>query len=168
MCSSDLIPSGLDADTGAVRGMCVQATHTLTFIGAKPGLLTLDGPDHCGTVVVDTLALNIDPQGAPGRVLNAATAYLARRKNSHKGTHGSVGIIGGALGMTGAALLAGRAAQMLGAGRVYVGFIANQRPAIDPAQPELMLRSADEVLKLEHLSCIAIGSGLGTSADAAF
>ena len=46
------IPSGLNADSGSIHGCCVRATHTITFIGAKPGLLTLDGPDHCGEIVV--------------------------------------------------------------------------------------------------------------------
>src|SRR3954464_2012415 len=49
------VPSGLDADTGRVLGCAVRATHTLTFIALKPGLLTLDGPDHCGEVSVATL-----------------------------------------------------------------------------------------------------------------
>src|SRR6185503_395708 len=44
------VPSGIDADTGRVLGRAVRATHTITFIGLKPGLLTLDGPDHCGEV----------------------------------------------------------------------------------------------------------------------
>ena len=45
------IPSGLNSDTGRVLGLAVRATHTITFIGLKPGLLTLDGPDHCGQIV---------------------------------------------------------------------------------------------------------------------
>ena len=91
-----------------------------------------------------------------------------RLHNSHKGTHGSVGIIGGDRGMVGAALLAGRAALKLGAGRVYLGVLAGDAPLLDPQQPELMLRHAHEVLKLGQLSCLAIGPGLGLSSDAAF
>ena len=70
--------------------------------------------------------------------------------------------------MVGAALLAGRAALKLGSGRVYVGLIAHDAPLVDPVQPELMLRTADEVLKLGHLSCLAVGPGLGQMPDAAF
>ncbi len=167
------IPSGLDADTGRIHRCCVRATHTLTFIGAKPGLLTLDGPDHCGELHLDDLDLlddnNSDTDAAPGRVLNLATPALAPRlRNTHKGSHGSVGIIGGGTGMVGAALLAGRAALKLGAGRVYVGVIAPGAPLLDMAQPELMLRTADAVLKLDHLSCLAIGPGLGASPEADF
>src|SRR5205814_8198576 len=46
------VPSGIDADTGRVLGHAVRATHTLSFIALKPGLLTLDGPDHCGEIRV--------------------------------------------------------------------------------------------------------------------
>ena len=44
------VPSGLDADTGRAFAPCIRATHTLSFIGAKPGLYTADGPDHCGEI----------------------------------------------------------------------------------------------------------------------
>ena len=70
--------------------------------------------------------------------------------------YGSLGVLGGDHGMVGAALLAGRAALQLGAGRVYLGLIADGGPHVDPTQPELMIRSADELLKLaqlEHLWC---------------
>lgn len=163
------IPSGLDADTGAAQGCCVRATHTITFIGTKPGLFTLDGPDCCGTVVLDDLDLDNTADTAPGYLLDSVGGVLAPRpRNSHKGTHGSVGILGGASGMAGAALLAGRAALMLGAGRVYAGLLARDAPLIDSMQPELMLRSADALLKLDLLNCLAVGPGLGLSTDAAF
>lgn len=165
------IASGLDADSGVIHGCCVRATHTLTFIGAKPGLLTLDGPDHCGALYVDDLDLDHDSEAAPGGALGAgafARTLPLRLRNTHKGSHGSVGIIGGDSGMVGAALLAGRAALKLGAGRVYVGLLAHDAPLLDTDQPELMLRRADEVLKLTHLSCLAVGPGLGRAPDAGF
>ena len=162
------IPSGLNADTGRIHACCVRATHTITFIGAKPGLLTLDGPDHCGEIVIDDLALSSGSEIAPGQVLGATPSLAPRLRNTHKGSHGSVGIIGGDSGMVGAALLAGRAAQKLGAGRVYVGLLAHDAPLLDAAQPELMLRAAGDVLKLDNLSCVAIGPGLGQAPDAAF
>lgn len=164
------IPSGLDADTGIIRGCCVRATHTITFIGAKPGLLTMHGPDHCGILHLDDLDVPHDSNLAPGSLLatGVATDVLTPRlRNTHKGTHGIVGIIGGSHGMVGAALLAGRAAQKLGAGRVYVGLLASDAPLLDTQQPELMLRPADEVWKLNHLSCLAVGPGLGLTRETA-
>src|SRR5262249_42818197 len=70
-------------------------------------------------------------------------------------------------GMVGAALLASRAALKLGTGRVYTGLLARDAPLLDPVQPELMVRPADDVLKLDHLTCIAVGPGLGVLTDAA-
>jgi hydroxyethylthiazole kinase-like uncharacterized protein yjeF len=164
------VPSGLDSDTGCVRGCAVRADHTATFIGLKAGLLTLDGPDHCGEIHLCTLDIDSAPAPAVrGAVIGSdimRTVLPARRANSHKGDYGSLGIIGGAHGMAGAALLAARAALQLGTGRVYVGLIDGERAAYDPAQPELMLRAAHDILRLDHLSALAIGPGLGQSPDA--
>ena len=163
-------PSGLETDTGRVMGSAVRANHTATFIGLKPGLLTLDGPDHCGQIHLCTLGLDATAlHKAQGAVIGSdviAAALPPRRANSHKGDYGSVGIIGGAPGMIGAAMLAGRAALNIGAGRVYLGFLGADSPGVDPLQPELMLRTVVEVLKLDHLNCLAVGPGLGQSPDA--
>ena len=165
------VPSGLESDSGRILGSCVRADHTITFIGLKPGLLTLDGPDHCGELHLDTLGLDAAALSPPHGALIAKAVLGAvlkpRALNTHKGDYGSVGVIGGAQGMVGAALLAGRAALMLGAGRVYVGLIARDAPRVDLMQPELMLRSADDVLKLGHLTALAAGPGMGQSPDAA-
>ena len=164
------VPSGLDSDTGRVRGCAVRADHTATFIGLKPGLLTLEGPDYSGEIHLCTL--DLDTAMAPaarGAVIGSEiiqSVLPARRANSHKGDYGSVGIIGGAPGMAGAAVLAGRAALQLGAGRVYLGLLAGEGPGYDLVQPELMLRPAHEILQLDHLNCLAIGPGLGQSLDA--
>lgn len=165
------VPSGLDADTGRVMGCAIAADHTITFIALKPGLLTLDGPDHCGVLHVADLGLADAVADAPHGVLitDGVLQYLLppRARNSHKGTYGSAGIVGGAHGMVGAALLAARAALKCGAGRVYAGFIAGDAPLVDPLQPELMLRPADGVLRLDQLTALAVGPGLGDSPDAA-
>jgi hydroxyethylthiazole kinase-like uncharacterized protein yjeF len=164
------IPSGLHADSGRVLGCAVCAQHKVTLIALKPGLLTLDGPDHCGDLHVRDLGLDLAALlPARGRVIGTGTlaAVLPRRPlNSHKGTFGSVGVIGGAAGMTGAVLLAGRAALKLGAGRVYLGFLDPNAPSVDPLQPELMLRGVEEVLSMDWLSCLVLGPGLSQSAQA--
>ncbi|PKO87578.1 MAG: bifunctional ADP-dependent NAD(P)H-hydrate dehydratase/NAD(P)H-hydrate epimerase, partial [Betaproteobacteria bacterium HGW-Betaproteobacteria-12] len=162
-------PSGLAADTGAVPGAAVCATHTLTFIAGKPGLLTADGPDHCGEIRV--VSLELDPESelpADGRRLTRRdfAQYLQpRRQNSHKGSFGSVGVLGGAPSMVGAAFLAARAALKLGAGRVYAGLVDAQAPSFDPLQPELMLRRPHALLQTA-LSALACGPGLGISLEA--
>jgi hydroxyethylthiazole kinase-like uncharacterized protein yjeF len=158
------VPSGIDADTGRVLGCAVRATHTLTFIALKPGLLTLDGPDYCGTTTVSELDLDVKkilpPSGWVAGPELFGEILKPRRRNFHKGMAGSLGILGGAAGMTGAALLAGRAALKLGAGRVYVGFLAEDALPVDPAAPELMLRHADDVLG-QDLDALVIGPGIG-------
>src|SRR6185436_6919795 len=163
------IPSGLHADSGRILGSAVRAHHTLTFIGLKPGLLTLDGPDHTGELRLDTLGVAIAERPSPaGRRIESVllgTVLPPRPRNSHKGMYGNVGILGGAPGMVGAALLAGRAALRLGAGRVYVGLFADS-PTVDLDQPELMLRPAQDLLKMEGLDCLVCGPGLGQSQGA--
>src|SRR5688572_30252647 len=164
------VPSGLDSDSGRVLGSAVRAAHTITFIGLKPGLLTLDGPAHAGSLHVASLGLDAPHLATPAGALIGAEALSRalppRELNSHKGSYGSVAIVGGAQGMVGAALLAGRAALKLGAGRVYVGIVDEHGPSVDPQQPELMLRRADSVLQLDHLTCVAAGPGLGQSTQA--
>src|SRR5262249_14131748 len=90
------VPSGLDADTGCVRDVAVRAHHTATFIGLKPGLLTMDGPDYCGQIHVCGLDLVETAQSSQGgHVIGGeviANALPARRANSHKGDYGNVGI----------------------------------------------------------------------------
>ncbi len=154
------IPSGLHSDTGRVLGRAVRASHTLTFIALKPGLLTLDGPDHCGEVSVADLGVSVGTAGAWVASPELFRGALKRRpRNFHKGLAGSLAVVGGAAGMTGAPLLAARAELRLGAGRVYVGLL-EQALGVDPAALELMIRHADDALGLD-LEALVIGPGLG-------
>jgi hydroxyethylthiazole kinase-like uncharacterized protein yjeF len=142
------VPSGIDADTGRVMGVAVKATHTSSFIALKPGLLTLNGPDHCGALAIHTLDLPSISPATVGQLLTRAhfaSCLKAREANSHKGSFGQAGIIGGAAGMVGAALLAARACLHAGAGRVYVGMLDVHAPAVDLVQPELMMRPAGDL-----------------------
>lgn len=164
------IPSGLDADTGRRLGPCFEATHTITFIAAKPGLLTLDGPDQCGKLHVDTIDLIpealVAAHGWEIQPTLFAPALHPRRANSHKGSYGDAALVGGAPGMVGAAVLAGRAAIHLGAGRVLLGLLDPSALSVDILRPELMFRSATELLADPALNAVAVGPGLGQS-DAA-
>ncbi len=164
------VPSGIDADTGAIMGCAVRASHTITFIAYKPGLLTLDGPDHCGELKLDTLGLApaglLEPEGLllAADILDRTIA--PRPRNFHKGQAGSVGVLGGAAGMVGAAVIAGRAALKCGAGRVYVGLLTPRSPCIDDSQPELMLRKPAALLEKESVDVLVAGPGMG-KADSA-
>ncbi|MGE5492993.1 MAG: NAD(P)H-hydrate epimerase, partial [Actinomycetota bacterium] len=82
-------PSGLDGDTGRCYDQVIQATHTITFIAAKPGLYTGDGPDYCGEIRIADLGLQADDvAAAEGRLVEPAlfdSRLVPRRHNSHKG-----------------------------------------------------------------------------------
>lgn len=164
------IPSGLCGDTGRVLGNAVQATHTMTFIARKPGLYTLEGSDHAGIIHLADLGIQATAHlPAVGHLLEAALfqpALPPRHANSHKGTFGSVAIIGGAENTIGAALLTARAALFSGAGRVYAHLLAANAPVVDWQQAEIMLCTHDTLMQLPQLDCVVIGPGLGQSAQA--
>jgi hydroxyethylthiazole kinase-like uncharacterized protein yjeF len=162
------VPTGVDADTGVAYGAAIRADATATFIALKPGLIMGDGADCAGTVSVHALGIECEAV-APVRghrldwpVLADALPDILRRRlrNVHKGTFGTLGIIGGAAGMVGAPILAGRAALQTGAGKVWLGFAAEQHPAVDWGQPELMLRPAARVLGA-GADALVCGPGLG-------
>jgi hydroxyethylthiazole kinase-like uncharacterized protein yjeF len=166
------VPSGIDADTGTLFGhgdrAAICAEQTVTFIAMKPGLLMLDGAECSGEIQVADLGLPAaDLGGGAGRSVGTdlfARHLKPRPRSAHKGDMGSVAIIGGAAGMTGAVLLAGRAALKLGAGRVYCGLADRKASlAVDLVQPELMLRPASTLFESDHLDTIVIGPGLGQS-----
>jgi hydroxyethylthiazole kinase-like uncharacterized protein yjeF len=167
------LPSGLNADTGHAPGLCVQATHTLSLLTLKPGLYTAQGRDHAGQIWLDTLddspaLLSSASAHTPPHANQSDTLTLlgtpstsARKHASHKGSFGDVAVIGGAPGMTGAALLAASAALHHGAGRVYVALLDAAAPSWDTHRPELMLRHAAS-LPLAQLTVVA-GCGGGSA-----
>jgi len=133
----------LNADTGASVGPCVHASHSLSLLTLKPGLFTAQGRDMAGQVWFDDLGNNGLVSVAPRARLIGSPAPLERLHASHKGSYGDVAVIGGASGMTGAALLAATAALHQGAGRVFVGLLDGGSLGVDPNQPELMFRAVE-------------------------
>jgi hydroxyethylthiazole kinase-like uncharacterized protein yjeF len=118
------VPTGLDADLGtlAPAGRCLSARNTLTFLTVKPGLLTGHGRDACGRIWFDDLGVKPDASVEPSARLTGTRldhTYGERAHAHHKGSFGDVITVGGAAGMTGALLLAARAALYAGSGRVY-------------------------------------------------
>jgi hydroxyethylthiazole kinase-like uncharacterized protein yjeF len=151
------VPSGLQADTGAVGDVHVAANYTLSLLTLKPGLFTGNGRDACGEIWFNDLGVSTTT--APQATLTGAPSSLPRPHSSHKGSYGDVCIVGGASGMTGAALLAARSALHGGAGRVFVCTLGAQELALDPLLPELMFRSFDH-LDLRGMTAVA-GCGGG-------
>jgi len=163
------IPSGLNADTGSVMGMAVQADCTLTFIGLKCGLFTGQAADYCGTLFYASLAvpkpLFLKVPSTLRRITHEA--FPKRKRAAHKGHFGHVLVIGGEQGFSGAARMAGEAALRVGAGLVSVATRASHAGLININQPELMVHGVDNASDIERLlakaTVIVIGPGLGQS-----
>ncbi|MGE8627785.1 NAD(P)H-hydrate dehydratase [Achromobacter denitrificans] len=115
--------------------------------------------------------MNTPVPPAGGKIDRAAlpALFAPRGADTHKGSFGTVGVVGGGPGMTGAALLAARAALKTGAGKVLVGFAQDAAPlACDPLQLELMLRDARSLLEEDWgVTAWVAGCGIGTGTLAA-
>jgi len=168
------VPSGIDADTGQVRGAAVRADRTIVLGGLKAGLYQGEGQACAGVIVFDDLGLPKDVAERVGHVAERIdtpvlrTALPPRRRTAHKGDHGHVLVIGGGLGMAGAARLAGEACLRSGAGKVTVATRAANVAAIAAGRPELMTCAAESAADLSVLlgkvDVIAVGPGLGQDA----
>jgi hydroxyethylthiazole kinase-like uncharacterized protein yjeF len=164
------MPTGLNADTGAraepQAQAQVHAQHTLSLLTLKPGLFTGLGRDAAGHIWLDTLDVDTSTTPPTAR-LNPLPPSSARAHASHKGSYGDVAIVGGAPGMTGAALLAASAALHGGAGRVFAALLTPNidTAAINATLPELMLRPFD-ALPLANLTVVC-GCGGGQAVAAA-
>lgn len=161
------VPSGLNADTGQATSQdsaVIQASHTISFIANKSGLHTGSGKDYAGQVSINTLDIAEDFFPECHSYLNQRTSLLPllkpRKQNSHKGSFSDIVVLGGAKGMAGAAILAARAAQFAGAGRIYCSMLAGA-PAYDSLHPEIMFRKTGEISLAG--TTVVIGPGLGTS-----
>ena len=121
------IPSGVDADTGAVASgsRVLQADRTLTFVALKPGLLFGEGARLAGIVEVADIGLTFPPEFGERPGVHVATLdnVLARLPRRGRGAHkwsAAVGVVGGSAGMTGAPSLVASAALRSGAGMVRI------------------------------------------------
>lgn len=166
------IPSGLHADTGRVMGVAVRAELTPTFIGLKPGLFTGEGPECAGEVRFHRLDAPDDAyRGVAPLARRLAPGLLGellppRPRTAHKGRHGHVLVVGGDLGMGGAARMAAEAAGRVGAGLVSVATRAEHLAAVLAARPELMCRGVESADDLDSLlgraGVVVLGPGIGT------
>ncbi|WP_058303181.1 bifunctional ADP-dependent NAD(P)H-hydrate dehydratase/NAD(P)H-hydrate epimerase [Gorillibacterium timonense] len=184
------LPSGLDADTGAVHDPCIRAEATVAFAYLKQGLVLHPGADYAGRVVVR-------PIGIPEEALEGLTPIARlitpetlegvlgvdvtrkRREDTHKGTYGHALIAAGTQRMSGAGLLATRAALRTGCGLATWAMPSSLVRHLLGRLPEAMLAgvpdagdgdwthvSAETLLKLaEGKSAFAMGPGLGRYAD---
>jgi len=165
------IPTGLHGDSGAVLGVAVRATLTVTFVGLKSGLFVGDARDHCGELVFDGLDIPASQHAHVKPVFRRVDDTLFRRalprrqRGAHKGDFGHVLVIGGGEGMPGAVRLCGEAALRSGAGLVSVATHPSHAAQLVASRPELMSHGIDSASDLDALleraDVIAFGPGLG-------
>ena len=174
------IPSGINADTGAIMGTAVQADVTVTFGYAKTGQLLYPGRSHCGRLYVRDIGF------APEALARAGydTFYYEcgdlsripdRPPYSNKGTFGRVLIVAGSEGMSGAAYFSALAAYRTGAGLVKILTVEANREILQAQLPEAMIKTypADERTDLDAFleeqcrwaTVIVLGPGLGSGDD---
>ncbi|MDX1491133.1 MAG: NAD(P)H-hydrate dehydratase [Pseudohongiellaceae bacterium] len=173
------VPSGLSSDTGMALGLAVRADATVSFIGLKQGLFTGQGPELCGQIFYGSLGLGeeITQLSASASQVsrvdypNSKHLLSRRRRDAHKGSCGSVLVLGGDDGFGGAAMMAAEAATRSGAGTVTLITRSANVTAMLSRRPEVMALGIDcldeSALGLLHksivrASAIVIGPGLGT------
>jgi len=180
------LPSGLDADSGAIPGEFVRADATVTFTAPKPCHVLPPAANHMGD-------LKIVPIGSPASLFehnpelflelvtprHVAPLFAKRPTDSNKGRFGHVLIVAGSRGKSGAAAMAGLAALRAGAGLVTVACPESVLPAIAGYAPELMTEplpetasgalsrhALEKVLELASTrTVVAAGPGIGLSGD---
>jgi hydroxyethylthiazole kinase-like uncharacterized protein yjeF len=181
------LPSGLDADTGAVPGPCVKADRTVTFALPKRGLLVYPGRGQAGEIVVADIGIPRSLLEDPALPTHAITAALvagilpARPPDGHKGTFGRVFVLAGSPGMTGAATLCSEAALRVGAGLLTLGIPASLNPILEVKLTEAMTIPLPETETHAHSisawdtiadrvansQVVAMGPGLGRHPETA-
>lgn len=173
------VPSGVDGSTGEISSEAVCADATVTFHAAKPGLWISPGKRHSGEVHVVDIGIPSDGQPvAPttGLIDDAVRDAVPRRDaGSTKFSAGSVLVVGGSRGLTGAPVLASMAAARAGAGYVTVAVPQSVAPAIAarllevmtvelPDDPETGPRRGSSRLAVERAArsqALVLGPGLG-------
>ena len=171
------VPSGVNASTGEVPGAVVRATTTVTFGAAKVGLAIAPGRFHAGSVQIAPIGLRPREHEHALVPASALLEIPAKDAESTKYSSGSVLVVGGSRGLTGAPMLTALAAFRADAGYVAVAAPESvlpvletrllevvKRPLPEDSSGRLLPRAADAVLEAaEKADAVAIGPGLGRS-----
>ncbi len=163
-------PSGADFSTGAVAGVCIRATLTVTLGWPNVGLLRHPAREYCGRI--ECVEIGFPPPSSPmgARAITGrwvARTLIARAPDAHKGRAGYLALIAGQSGMAGAAVLGARAALRGGVGILKVVGDAANREVLQRTCPGAIYVSwADEddwIRAVQWAGALAIGPGLGLS-----
>ena len=159
------VPTGLQSDTGqwmvsSSGPQSASALLTLSLLTLKPGLFTLQGKDASGEVWLDDLGQSAGPLHPPDAALISPRPLDPKGHHSHKGSHGQVSVLGGAPGMTGAAILAGFAALHGGVGKVVLNLLnPSALPSVQSQYPQLMTNAPDQAPDFAHTLVCGCGGG---------
>lgn len=160
------VPSGVDASTGETAGEAVRAAVTVTMHAPKVGLRVAPGRFRAGEVVVADIGLAHRPTEHRLVTRSILDEPPRRQAEDNKFTAGSVLVVGGAPGYTGAACLVTEAAFRADAGYVAVCAPAASLPVLEVRLLEAVKRPLEEVDDaLARASALALGPGLGRGAD---
>lgn len=177
------VPTGVNADNGAVSENAVRADHTVTIALVKTGLLLYPGREYCGDIELADISMPVklveEYQSDKYRLTDEIVRELLplRKANAHKGDAGRVVICAGSPGYTGAAALASDAAVKAGAGLVSLYTPLSSRDVLAIKLTEVMVHgllermpgilgggaASDVTSSAEAADVLAIGPGLGTS-----
>jgi len=179
------IPSGLNADTGKICGICVAANATITFGHVKIGQVIQAGVKYCGKLAVSDIGIpaSITKSISPKHYLltpsDLSLNFCKRPSDAHKGTSGHILVLGGSKGKTGACAMTAQAAMRVGCGLLTLGVSASLNSILEtqlmevmtlPLLPEhtdiLEMDAFDGIMEaLKNKKCMAIGPGMGTQAN---
>jgi hydroxyethylthiazole kinase-like uncharacterized protein yjeF len=160
------LPSGVDASTGEIAGAAVEAAATVTFHGPKVGLVVAPGRFHAGEVVLTDIGLGAVDTAHRLVAPDVLRVVPRKRDRDNKYTAGSVLVVGGSPGLTGAACLAAEAAFRADAGYVAVAAPREALPVLETRLLEAVKRPLEEAFEAAgRARALAIGPGLGRTED---
>ncbi|WP_183450538.1 NAD(P)H-hydrate dehydratase [Microvirga lupini] len=170
------LPSGIDGETGEVRGVAVKAARTVTFAARKPCHLLMPGRAYCGPVEVADIGISRKTLEARGGALfangSALWTHVLPRPglSSHKYERGHTLVASGGATRTGAARLAARAALRIGSGLVTVASPPEALGVNAAHLTAIMLRGCDgpeglnTILQDPRFNALVLGPALGIHA----
>lgn len=176
------IPSGLNANTGAIWGKCLKADYTVTLALPKWGLYLNKGLKYSGEVVVKDIGIpksvyaQVAPKGTLVEADTLQTLLQPRNRSAHKGTYGHILMVGGSMGMSGSITLSAQAAARTGVGLISCLVPQGIQQHVAVQLPEAMVwpvpgayrfhESCTDQLKeqLRGKRAVVIGPGMGAEA----
>jgi hydroxyethylthiazole kinase-like uncharacterized protein yjeF len=161
------VPSGVNASTGEASRICVEAATTVTFHGQKVGLAVAPGSLEAGEIEVADIGLEHAETGHALVTSEIVRRLPKRRRGGNKYRSGSVLVVGGAPGLTGAVCLSAEAAFRADAGYVTVCAPRESLPVVEMRLLEAVKRPLEEALEAaERAGALALGPGLGRGEEA--